>query len=54
VVVVTHNFFQARRLADRAAVLLGGRIVEVGETREVFERARDPQARAFVRGEMVY
>jgi tungstate transport system ATP-binding protein len=50
----THNLFQARRVADRTALLLDGRLVEVGPTHEFFERPRDPRTAAFVRGEMVY
>jgi tungstate transport system ATP-binding protein len=54
VVLVTHNVFQARRLAHRVALILDGRIVEVAETETFFERPKDPRAHAFVRGEMVY
>lgn len=54
VVLVTHNLFQARRLADRVALLLEGQIVEVAETEAFFETPGDPRTAAFVRGEMVY
>ena len=54
VVLVTHNVFQARRLARRVGLLLGGKLVEVAETRTFFESPRDPRTLAFVRGEMVY
>jgi len=53
-VLVTHNIFQARRLATRTGLLLGGRLVELGATADFFERPRDPRALAFVKGEMVY
>jgi tungstate transport system ATP-binding protein len=53
-VLVTHNVFQARRLADRVALLLEGRVVEAADTRTFFESPRDPRTGAFVRGEMVY
>lgn len=53
-VLVTHNVFQARRLADRVAFLLDGRIVEIADTETFFESAQDPRTRAFVRGDMVY
>jgi tungstate transport system ATP-binding protein len=53
-VLVTHNVFQARRLADRVGLLLEGRVVEIAETAEFFESPRDPRTAAFVRGEMVY
>jgi tungstate transport system ATP-binding protein len=54
IVLVTHNVFQARRMADRVGLMLGGRIVEVGETRQFFESPTDPRTAAFVRGDMVY
>lgn len=54
IVLVTHNVFQARRLADRTALLLDGRVVEVGPTEQLFSAARDPRTRAFLGGEMVY
>jgi tungstate transport system ATP-binding protein len=52
-VVVTHNVFQARRLADRVAMLHGGRLIEVAAAAEFFDHPRDPRAAAFVRGELV-
>jgi tungstate transport system ATP-binding protein len=54
VVLVTHNIFQARRLADRTGLLLGGRLVELAETAAFFGSPADPRTAAFVRGEMVY
>lgn len=54
VVLVTHNVFQARRLAHRVAFILDGKIVEVAEAESFFEHPRDPRTAAFVRGEMVY
>jgi tungstate transport system ATP-binding protein len=53
-VLVTHNVFQARRLADRVALLLEGRIVEVADVESFFQSPRDPRTSAFVRGDMVY
>jgi tungstate transport system ATP-binding protein len=38
VIMATHNMLQARRLADRVAVLVEGRLVEVGEPREVLDK----------------
>ena len=54
IVLVTHNVFQARRLADRTALLLDGKVVEVGPTESLFSGARDPRTKAFLGGEMVY
>jgi tungstate transport system ATP-binding protein len=53
-VMVTHNVFQARRLADRVVFMLEGKVVESGEVEQFFEQPSDPRTRAFVNGEMVY
>jgi tungstate transport system ATP-binding protein len=53
-VLVTHNIFQAKRLADRVALLLEGQIVEVADVERFFDDPQDPRTGAFVRGEMVY
>jgi tungstate transport system ATP-binding protein len=53
-VLVTHNVFQAKRLAHRVALLLEGQIVEITGVDTFFESPRDPRTAAFVRGEMVY
>jgi tungstate transport system ATP-binding protein len=53
-VLVTHNVFQAKRLAGRVALLLDGRTVEIGETEKFFNSPSDPRTAAFVRGEMIY
>jgi len=54
VVLVTHNVFQARRLADRVAFLLAGKLVEVADVEDFFDSPADVRTRAFVNGEMVY
>ena len=54
VVLVTHNLYQARRLAHRVALMLEGRLVEVGDVQSVFEQPTDPRTAAFVRGDMIY
>jgi tungstate transport system ATP-binding protein len=53
-VLVTHNVFHAKRLADRVALMLEGQIVEVANVKDFFEAPTDPRTAAFVRGEMVY
>lgn len=53
-VLVTHNVFQARRMADRVVFLLEGKIVETAETEQFFKSPTDPRTQAFVNGEMVY
>jgi tungstate transport system ATP-binding protein len=53
-VMVTHNIFQARRLAHRVGFLLNCDLVEVADADQFFNEPRDPRTAAFVRGEMVY
>ena len=46
IVIVTHNMQQAARVADRTAFMLGGELVEVGPTQEIFtnpSRLRGPR-----------
>jgi len=54
VVVVTHNVFQAKRLAHRVGLLLNGSLVELASSTAFFDAPRDPRTGAFTRGEMVY
>ena len=53
-VLVTHNVFQAHRLAHRVVFLLEGKLIEVSATEDFFNSPEDPRTAAFVRGEMVY
>lgn len=53
-VLVTHNVFQAKRLAHRVALMLDSQIVEMAGVEAFFESPQDPRTAAFVRGEMVY
>jgi tungstate transport system ATP-binding protein len=53
-VIATHQIFQARRLAHRAALLLDGQIVESAPTADLFDHSADPRTRAFLSGEMIY
>ncbi len=54
IVLVTHNVFQAQRMASRAALLLDGKFVAAAPAPEFFQSPPDPRVAAFVRGEMVY
>jgi tungstate transport system ATP-binding protein len=54
VVLVTHNVFQAHRLAHRTGLVLNGRLVELADTPAFFSSPADPRTAAFVSGEMVY
>ena len=51
---VTHNLFQARRMATRVGLVLSGRVVEVASTEEFFDRPADERTSAFIHGKMVY
>ncbi len=46
--LVTHEMAFARQFADRIAFMDGGRIVEVGEPEELFDRPREERTRQFL------
>ena len=50
IVIVTHNMEQATRCSDRTAFLYMGRLVEYGETMQLFERPANPQTEAYISG----
>jgi tungstate transport system ATP-binding protein len=52
-VIVTHNTHEARRLSQRALVMIDGLVVEDGPTAGVFDAPRDPRTRAFLSGDLV-
>lgn len=54
VVLVTHNLFQAKRLAHRTGLLLNGQLIEIAPTEDFFAAPQDARTAAFVRGEMVW
>lgn len=54
VIMVTHNLFQARRLADEVLFMNEGRIIEQGAGQSLFEQPRDERTAAFLRGETVF
>jgi tungstate transport system ATP-binding protein len=53
VVLVTHNVFQAKRLATRVGLMLSGRLIEISSPQPFFESPADIRTAAFVRGEMI-
>lgn len=53
IVWITHDIFQARRVSNRVAFLLGGRLLEATPTERFFDAPATPQAAAFLRGELV-
>lgn len=54
VVWATHNLFQARRVARRAALMLKGKLIEIGTTDEFFHSPRDSRTLDFIEGRMIY
>ncbi len=53
IVFVTHNVFQAKRLANRVAFMVNGKIVEIAPKEEFFENPKDPRTSSFLKGEFV-
>jgi phosphate transport system ATP-binding protein len=50
VIIVTHNMQQAARVADRTAFLYLGKLVEVNDTKEIFERPKEKLTEGYVSG----
>ena len=50
VVIVTHNLAQASRVSDRTMFLNQGRLVEHGDTRQVFEQPAEEETARYVQG----
>ncbi len=51
IILITHNFFQAQRLAEKTSIMWDGHILEQGLTRNLFDNPRDPRTRKFLQGE---
>ncbi len=54
IIFVTHNVFQAKRLADRAYLLIQGRVIEQGEGKDFFQNPDSELTKGFLGGEIVY
>jgi len=50
IVIVTHNMEQATRCSDRTAFLYMGRLIEYGDTKQVFENPRQDETEAYISG----
>ncbi len=50
IVIVTHNMQQAARVADRTAFMLDGRVIEVGQTNDIFTNPADSRTEEYVTG----
>lgn len=54
IIMTTHDMGQARRLADRVLFLHEGRLVEDSGAEDFFREPAAPEARAFVKGELLW
>ncbi len=52
IVIVTHILRQARRLADYAAFLYLGELIEHGPAQEILTNPKEPRTQAYVKGEI--
>jgi phosphate transport system ATP-binding protein len=50
IVIVTHNMQQAGRVSDRTAFFYMGRLIEVGETTEIFTNPREKRTEDYITG----
>lgn len=50
IVIVTHNMSQATRCSDRSAFMYLGKLIEYGDTLQIFNNPRDPQTEAYITG----
>ena len=50
IVIVTHNLFQARRIADRCIFMLNGELWEQGATEEIFSRPQRQETKDYLQG----
>jgi tungstate transport system ATP-binding protein len=52
VIMVTHDLFQAKRVADQTLFLAEGVLEEYGRTEDLFTRPRSEKTRKFISGEL--
>ncbi len=50
ILIVTHNMQQAARVSDRTGFMLLGRLVEYGETRQVFTTPKEVKTEEYITG----
>ena len=50
IVIVTHNMQQAARVSQRTGFFYMGRLVEVGETTQIFTRPRERETEDYITG----
>jgi tungstate transport system ATP-binding protein len=54
IVMTTHDLAQARRLADEVLFLHHGRLIESSPASRFFDQPVTPEARAYIRGELLW
>ncbi len=54
IIMVTHNIFQAKRLANRIGLLYDAHLIEVADTQTFFENPADERTAAFTAGHLLY
>lgn len=54
IIIVTHNIFQARRIAHRTALLMNGRLIEIAPTEKLFTQPEQEETAVFLRGDFIY
>jgi tungstate transport system ATP-binding protein len=54
IVLVTHNIFQAKRISQRTALLLSGKLIEIQQTESFFNHPENVATKGFINGELVY
>jgi phosphate transport system ATP-binding protein len=50
IVIVTHNMQQAARISDYTAFFLMGKIIEFGETNQIFENPKEKRTEDYITG----
>ena len=50
IVIVTHNMQQASRISDKTAFFLQGKVVEFGETEQIFNKPREKETENYISG----
>lgn len=50
IIIVTHNMQQAARVSDKTAFFLLGDMVEMGDTRQIFQLPRDKRTEDYITG----
>jgi len=54
IILVTHNIFQAKRLADRVALIYENHLIEMADAPHFFDQPQDVRTRGFISGQLVY